>query len=110
MFGFHFFSQTEELSVDVAPATLAKSGPNGELISNTGTATPTGGKPPYSYAWTRVSGDVFTINSPGINNTTFTGNGADVVKGGTYRCTVTDDNLDTAFDNVNVNFTFGTPV
>lgn len=109
MMGFHLMSQGEELTVVVSPETLSKTGANGNLTSNTATATPSGGATPYTFLWTRVSGSVFTINTPTNSQTTFTGNGTDEAKGGRYRCTVTDDNTNTVSDTVQVNFIFGTP-
>lgn len=107
--GFHFFSKLLDLTVDVAPGNLTKAGPNGELTSNAATANESGGKSPYSYLWTLVSGDSFTINTNDQKSTDFTTSGSDEFKSGTYKCVVTDDNSDTAEDTVQVNFTFGTP-
>lgn len=109
MMGFHLFSQSTELSVNVNPAALNKSGANGDLTSGIATATPSGGKAPFTFLWSFVSGDVFTINGTTIQTPDFTGNGTDEFKSGVYKCVVTDDNLDTAEDTVQVNFTFGTP-
>lgn len=109
MMGFHLFSQLLELRADVSPSSMSKNGPNGSLTSNIATATAAGGKPPFAYLWSRVSGDVFTINGPTNNTADFTASGTDEFKSGVYKCVITDDNLDTAEDTVQVNFTFGTP-
>ena len=63
----------------------------GSSISSADTATATGGSTPYTYAWTRVSGSSYTINSPTSAATTFTTTLAPSgYKTGVYRCTVTD--------------------
>lgn len=75
----------------------------GSVTTPAAAATATGGTPGYSYAWTRISGDVFTINSPASPSTTFT---ATVTGGsfkqGVYRCTATDGVAATAFADVTV--------
>ncbi len=72
--------------------------------SSTGNAS--GGTPPYTYAWTFVSGTSFTLTSASSANTSFIragnppqGSAASAV----YRITVTDATLATAFKNINVN-------
>lgn len=77
--------------------------------STTATTTTTGGLEPYTYAWSFVSGDSFTITSPTSSSTTFSKNNA--VSGsptfnGIYKCIVTDDNGNTKEDTVTVNLTF----
>lgn len=109
MMGFHLFSQALELRANVNPSTLNTAGANGELTSNNATASPSGGKAPFTFAWSRVSGDVFTITQPVGATTEFIASGTDENKGGLYKCVITDDNLDTAEDTVQVNFTFGMP-
>lgn len=63
-----------------------------------------GGSGSYTYSWTYVSGDIFTINSPTGASTTFSAdiaNGA--FKSGVYRCTVTDTVFGvSAFDDFTV--------
>lgn len=51
----------------------------------------TDGVGPFTFAWARVSGDIFTINTPTEIDTTFTTFGTSgASKSGTYRLTVTD--------------------
>jgi hypothetical protein len=51
----------------------------------------------YTYAWTYVSGDSYTINSSSSATTTFTTTlAAEQLKTGSYRCTVTDSASNTA--------------
>lgn len=63
-----------------------------------------GGNGAYTYAWTYVSGDTFTINSPTSSSTTGTTSvTVGQTKVGVYKCTVTD----TATNRTaSVNFTF----
>lgn len=67
------------------------------LVVATATAAVSGGFGPFSYSWSYVSGDVFTIGSPTSATASFsktlTGNSH---QSGTYRVTVTDSVGDTA--------------
>lgn len=75
--------------------------------SNTATTTVSGGKAPFTYLWTFVSGDSFTITSPTSSSTTFSKtNAAPNVLVGVYKCTITDDNNDSLEDTVIVTLTF----
>lgn len=75
------------------------SGPT--LVTGSSSATAVNGTPPYSYSWVKVSGDG-SIQSGETTNTVTVGvlinNGE--TKTGVYRVTVTDNNLDTATDDV----------
>ena len=67
---------------------------HGSVTSSSAAATVTGGTAPYTYAWSRVSGDLsITIDTPTGSSTTFT---ADVYnaapKDGLFKLTVTDNN------------------
>lgn len=58
--------------------------------TNSVSITRTGGLPPYTYAWTRVSGSAFAADTPTVSSTTFSiqlANGASAAA--TFRCTVT---------------------
>lgn len=109
MMGFHLLSKSNALALVVAPNTLSKTGPNGSLQSDLATAIPSGGLAPFTFAWSIVSGDVYNINTPTADNTTFNSTGTNEAQSGNYKCIVTDDNGDTAQDQVQVNFIFGTP-
>jgi hypothetical protein len=63
----------------------------GSVTTATVTVTASGGTGPYTYAWTNVSGDTFTVTAPTGATTAFQTTvtlGQD--KSGVYRCTVTD--------------------
>ena len=104
------FSVSDPLAATRAPATLSKGGANGNLTSGSCTCTATGGTAPYSYSWAYVSGENATINSPVSAVTTWTHNGTDEAVNGFFKCTVTDDNSDTAeTPTVKVSWLHGTP-
>lgn len=72
------------------------------------------GTGPFTYKWTYMSGDSFTINTPLSSSTSFTTSGtAGQLKSGVYHLTVTDtgnSNAQTSVD-VSVRFTFaGSPL
>jgi hypothetical protein len=78
-----------------------------EVTSETVTATAAGGLAPYTYAWTRVIGDTFTITAPTGATTAFTDTQTpDLILTGTYRCTVTDATMKTAQADCTVTLTF----
>lgn len=102
---------TVSASPSAAQGDFAGSGalPPQGLETNLVTAIPSGGFAPYTYAWTHVSGDTFTVTNPSSASTyfahTFTSYGT---RSGVYRCTVTDSLGSTATVDVNVliQFTF----
>lgn len=76
--------------------------------TNSVTATPTGGRGPFTYVWTQLSGDSFTINNPNSATTTFTASLLpDDSKSGVAQCEVTDvfgtistDTVPVSFDSI----------
>lgn len=108
-----FFPSVTALStygVFITPDNLSLSDlPPGSATSNAATGNVTAGVGPFTFAWTRVSGDIFTINTPTAIDTTFTTTGTSgTSKSGIYRLTVTDTgngDLETTAD-VNVSFEF----
>jgi hypothetical protein len=86
------------LSVSISPTSIFSTRVgNGSLTSTSATGTGAGGTGGYTYAWTYVSGDSYTINSPSAAATTFTTSLiVGIPKSGTYRCTVTDSSSATA--------------
>lgn len=91
-------AQSNSFAVAVdSPYVLASSDAVEPLTTDATTVTPSGGTGPYTYAWTLVSGDTLTINSPTAATTTFTGTPAyNSNLSGVYRCTVTDSLAATA--------------
>jgi hypothetical protein len=90
------------LTISISPASIAnlRSGA-GSITSDPATGTGAGGSGGYTYAWTYVSGDSYTINSPSSASTTFTTTlAAEELKTGTYRCTVTDSLSNTASNTI----------
>ena len=83
------------MSLSVTPSvTGAYNGTSGGIISitsTTATATPVGGTGPFTYAWTKVSGDTLTVTNPTNASTAFRASiGPGDSRFATYRCTVTD--------------------
>lgn len=96
---------TMSLSVSPFNAGGTRSG-TGAKTTNTVTVTVTGGTGPFTYAWSYVSGDTFTITAASAATTAFTGTitalGQD--KTAIYKCTVTDTGTgDVQTINVGVN-------
>lgn len=61
------------------------------VTTDTVTVTPSGGTGPYSYLWTKVSGDTFTPTDETAASTAFTSTfSGDTVETGVYAVTVTD--------------------
>ena len=102
---FYGTSAATALAMTVTPSVIANIRLGaGSLTSDPATGNASGGAGGYTYAWTYVSGDVFTINTPSSSVTTFTtsfGLGG-IFKSGVYRCTVTDSLSATASDTVTV--------
>ena len=84
----------------------------GAQTSNQATANVEGGVGPFTFAWTRVSGDTFTINTDTADNTTFTAIGSSGSElSGVYKVTSTDTGNGNAEEtgNVTVSFTYAGP-
>jgi hypothetical protein len=81
-----------------SPTSLYEAGDTGTITSNSTTVTPNGGTSPYTYSWSKVSGDTLTVTSPTAATTTFStsGLGEGNFVAATYRCTVTDSTTPTA--------------
>jgi hypothetical protein len=79
-------------SATVDHPTLSASDATAAKSTAAATVSVTGGTPPFSYAWTKVSGGAITITSPGAASTTFSASGlaSGETRSATFRCTVTD--------------------
>lgn len=94
MSNLHGKSASSPLSVSVSPASAygscsTASGPC-QAVTNSMTATPSGGSGGYTYAWERVSGDTYTVTNPTSASTAFSTSASNTSKSGVYRCKVTD--------------------
>lgn len=90
------------LTATKSPSSAFGSGQN-TITTGSVTITASGGAAPYSYAWTKVSGDTFTIGSASLATTNFSGApGPYNEMSAVYKCIVTDANSDSFAMNVNV--------
>lgn len=75
-------------------------------------AEPSGGTPPYTYAWTKQSGSSDISNgSTGSSELSFSCSGDGSIISAfeaIWRCTVTDAALDTVQEDFTIRFVFGT--
>lgn len=80
------------MTASASPSTLYKAGPGSSQTTASTTVTVSGGTSPYTYAWTLVTGDTLTVDSPSAATTTFTKTSIPSLGAyeATYRCTVTD--------------------
>lgn len=97
------------LSVEASPASVSGQGQNYPIQTGLTTASATGGVPPYSYAWSKVSGVATSIaTAPNNALTAFeasAGLPTDEPIVETWRVTATDANSDTATFDIDVTFT-----
>ena len=61
-------------SVFLTPGSVLVESPVGSATSGIVTANVTGGVEPFTYQWTRLSGDPITVNFPTAQQTTFSAN------------------------------------
>lgn len=101
---FYGTARTGPLAVGASDVS-GNSWPGSNVTFGSSFANPSGGTPPYTYAWTFVSGTTFTINNPTSQGTGFTRTAnppQNSPVSGVYRITVTDALSATAFKNINV--------
>ena len=101
---FYGTAATGPLSIIISPSSLYNifSG-TGTVTSDPATGIASGGSGGYSYVWTFVSGNGYTINFPSAATTTFfTFLSEGQYKLGNYRCTVTDSSSATAYADISV--------
>lgn len=93
-------------SISAAWAFASATGGGSGTTGTASVVTASGGTSPYTYAWTKVSGDTLTVTSATSASTTFSGTpGANNTLQAVYRCTVTDDVAATTTVDVNVTIT-----
>lgn len=86
-------------SPDYVSGAIDRSKP-GTVTTNITTASPSGGRAPYTYEWTELSGEL-TISDPSSASTYFSGIvAAGDQKTGTFTCTITDAAGATAVTNI----------
>ena len=93
------------LAVSISPSSVRNIGNAASFTGATGaTATASGGTSPYTYAWTKVSGDAITIASPSSATTKFSVAGMAPFEArlAIFRVTATDAVLATATSDVQV--------
>lgn len=102
-----FYTAYTPPSLVITGTPIVGTGSSGtNITTNTATGVVSDGEPTYSYLWTYVSGDSFNIIGGSSNTATFqllSAPAGDSI--GTYRCTVTDGQSSTAFDDVVVTIT-----
>lgn len=96
------------LSVNNSTVSGSRSGV-GNVTTNAATVSVLTGTPAYTYAWAKLSGNTFTIDSPTAASTTFSSTltTAPSSYSGVYRCTVTDSAANSSYIDVTVNMTSG---
>ena len=101
---FYGTSAAVPLSIIISPSNIANTRTgSGSITSDPATGIASGGSGGYSYAWTFISGNSYTINTPSTATTSFTTFlSAGQIKSGVYRCTVTDSSAATAFADITV--------
>lgn len=107
-----FFTGGTALTVSLSPGSaVGIAYGSGDPLTNAITATPAGGVPPYTYAWTTVTysnPNPPNITTPTASATTFSQTGVVEDDTATFRCTVTDDVAQTAHEDVPA-FFFNSP-
>ena len=104
----NLFDPPAVLALNVTPASINKFSINCPHTSDLLTASPSGGRAPYTYAWTfQTGGAGLTIDNPTSKTTTITQSVAGF-RTGTLLCTVTDDATDTATDTSSITMECGT--
>lgn len=86
------FADTLTASADPTSVFGTQSSANSIPVTSGGTtASPAGGRAPFTYAWAQLSGDAMTILSPTMATTQFRATvQPNTSLSGTFRCTITD--------------------
>lgn len=104
-----FNQSTLAASLSTNTVTDSRNG-DGEIITSAVSAVVSDGVPPYTYAWTKVSGTTLTLSNASGASTTFayTGTVGETITA-TYQCVVTDSNSDTVnAGSVNITLVYNT--
>ena len=92
------------LAVNISPSNIYAGGTTATITTANVTAIAVSGTGPYTYAWTKVSGNAINVASAATAITTF--NATTMVSPSdriaVYRCTVTDSLTASAFSDINV--------
>lgn len=92
----------------VSPGSILTQSSPGSATSSICEAYPSNGDEPYTYAWTKKSGDNITINYPSSKLTTFSASGSNGdLLSAIFECEVVDNSLNSLIDEVQVVFIFG---
>lgn len=93
----HHTSSINQSTTSGSASTVTSGGAVSVTTTPATTVSTSGGVGPFTYSWSYVSGDTFTVNSPSSASTTFTrlANAPTVpdtfnTRSGVYRCTITD--------------------
>ncbi len=99
------------LVASVIPSSIDELGPGPTIITQQAIATGSGGVPPYTYLWERVTGTLITADDPTSDRTAFRATPPDIMPYlATFTCTITDSVGQEATDTVSVTITReGTP-
>lgn len=94
----------DQLSLTISPDDIDAFGTTATIVTETATATPSGGFAPFTYAWAKVSGDDITADSSSVASTKFraTNLGQNETRTATFECTATDSAGSTATDTITI--------
>lgn len=95
------------VTLSISPSPVTRTGRNETINTANVTATPAGGLAPYTYAWTKQSGDSISAVSSSSAVTQFqaTGMAVDETRQAVFRCTCTDSLGSSATADVSVSIT-----
>lgn len=93
-------------SMFVSPSGIFTTSPPGSATSAFCEAYPSNGDEPYTYSWTKISGDSISISDPSAKKVSFSASGTGDRLTAIYECEVTDNSLNTLTDQVEVVFLF----
>ena len=103
----NFTSGGGTITLTASSSSVSRSGRNSSLQAGPVLVTPSGGQSPYTYAWTRESGNLISATSPASAQTYFRASNMTELEERTavFRCTATDALGSTATADVSVSIT-----